>query len=146
MDCWLVPGDNNQQLSRFHNVSSTLDFHLPVKLICGDLTKSLPSLSSLKHFNESLPELQMCEVSKYHLKSLRRSGGFVQRWILGCGLIFHLAMRPLTRHIKWKGNRKNGMSVYQTEVDYLVYSINFQGLIDNTGHCCRNHSIIVNKG
>lgn len=35
-------------------------------------------------------------------------------------------------------------SVYQTELDYLVYSITSQGLIDNIEHCCRNHKITGN--
>lgn len=33
-------------------------------------------------------------------------------------------------------------SVYQTDLDYLVYSINSQGLIDNIEHYCTNHRII----
>lgn len=65
--------------------------------------------------------------------------------ILGCGLIINLAMSPLTRHIKWEGNRKRRTSVYQTKLDYLVYSIISQGLIDNTEHCSRNHSVTGNR-
>lgn len=73
----------------------------------------------------------------------RDKWGQMQR-ILGCGLLIHLAMRPLTRHINWKWNRKKKTNVYQTELDYLVYSITSQGLLDNTEHSCRNHSIIGN--
>lgn len=106
-----------------------------------------------KSCNELLPEQRMCNVWYFQVRSLEDcvgelradKRGQMQRWILGCGLIIHLAMRPLTRHIKWKGNRKRRTSVYQTELDYLVYSITSQGLIDNTERCCRNHSIIGNR-
>ncbi len=96
-------------------------------------------------------ERVMCDISKEDpwkivwgmVRTDKR--GQMQRWIWGCGLIIHLAMRPLTRHIKWKGNRKRRTSVYQTELDYLVYSITSQGHIDNTERCCRNHNIIGNS-
>lgn len=77
-------------------------------------------------------------------RMFRRTNEDKQEMNIRSGLIIHLAMRPFTRHIKYKGNRKRRSSVYQTEVEYLVYAITSQGFIDNTEHCCRNHSIIGN--
>lgn len=162
MDIWLVPGNNKQD---FHD--STMSFNTCLSSPCQRDRWSLCFVISGFHGPCLMPQLrltsnislenkfklaqEMLNVWYFQVGSLEDCVGHItegrccrdQRSDVVWSSTWPWGRWPDISNGRETGKKKN--SVNQTKLDYLVYSITSQGLIDNTERCCRNHSVIGNR-